>query len=463
MSVIEPHDSDDGWAGRVAFASGPEPFAYVPGEVVVGGRRGRDIASELFGSRLDDIEPVFPSREEGAGQFFVMRTNEELDAITVVHDLRLEGVVAQPNHVLFAHGDCCCGVHPADRGQGCVGASPVYASPVYASPVYASPVYASPVYASPVYASPVYASPVYASPVYASPVYASPVYASDLQATGKHHSSARPAAGPGAVVRTAPAGAYRPRVTVLDTGLARDGLRPQSLDGVLHQGASWQEGPDDDGDQYLDPAAGHGTFISFLIDTLCPGCDITADRVLTNYGEGNEVAIARRIDEADTDLLNLSFGGYAMEHMNVLAAAVRGAQVRGTVVVASAGNDGTCRATFPAALPGVIGVAAIGPSGPARFSNYGPWVRACAPGVDMVSGFFTVFDGAGPAPAGGTDPDNFAGWARWSGTSFSAPVVVAALARELQHGLTSAQAVSRVIDAPGLLRLADMGTVVNLA
>jgi subtilisin family serine protease len=264
-------------------------------------------------------------------------------------------------------------------------------------------------------------------------------------------------------VRTAPPGAPKPRVTVLDTGLARDDLRPQSLNRVMHPGASWQEGPDDDGDNFLDPAAGHGTFISALINSLCPGCDLTADRVLTNYGEGNEVAIAQRIDSLDADLLNLSFGGYALEHMNVLASAVRAAQKRGIVVVASAGNDGTCRATFPAALPGVIGVAAIGPFGPARFSNYGPWVRACAPGVDLLSEFFTVFDGADIAPPGGADPDKFAGWARWSGTSFSAPVVVAALAREMQQGLTSAQAVARVIDAPGLLRLADMGTVVNLA
>jgi len=262
--------------------------------------------------------------------------------------------------------------------------------------------------------------------------------------------------------RTVPYGAPSPRITILDTGLARTGLRPKTLDLVHHAQSGWAEGPDDDGDHYLDPAAGHGTFIAGLIDGLAPGCDLTAERVLSNYGAGDEVAIAQRIDVADADLLSLSFGGYALAHMNVLAAAISNAQAKGTVVVASAGNDGICRPSLPAALPSVVSVAALGPNGPARFSNYGPWVRACAPGVDIVSSFFTRFDGKETAPPGGVDPDKFASWARWSGSSFSAPIVVAALARELQLGLTPAQAVERVIDAPGLLRIPDFGTVVNL-
>jgi len=271
-----------------------------------------------------------------------------------------------------------------------------------------------------------------------------------------------PASAPTTPIRDAPAGAPVPTVTILDTGIARRNICPNALHSVHHAQTGWAEAPDDDGDDFLDPAAGHGTFIAGLIDLLTPGCELTAERVLSNYGAGDEVAIAQRIDAADADLLNLSFGGYALEHMNVLATAISGAQQKGTVVVASAGNDGICRPSLPAALPGVISVGALGPNGPARFSNYGPWVRACAPGVDIVSRFFTKFDGALAAPSGGIDPDNFASWARWSGTSFSAPIVVAALARELQLGLTTAQAVERVIDAPGLLRIPDLGTVVNV-
>ncbi len=84
-------------------------------------------------------------------------------------------------------------------------------------------------------------------------------------------------------------------------------------------------------------------------------------------------------------------------------------------------------------------------------------------GVDLVSSFFQGFDGAGAAAAGGDDPDRFDGCARWSGSSFSAPLVTGALARELAAGATADQAVARLIDDPHLLRLAGLGTVVNVA
>ena len=106
---------------------------------------------------------------------------------------------------------------------------------------------------------------------------------------------------------------------------------------------------------------------------------------------------------------------------------------------------------------------AVGPAGPAPFTNYGPWVRASAPGVDVVSSFFSTFRGPAQATTrGGADPDDFAEWATWSGTSFAAPVVVAALARQLQAGASPAEAVACVVDAPGLLRIPDLGTIVNL-
>src|SRR5690606_12167940 len=91
----------------------------------------------------------------------------------------------------------------------------------------------------------------------------------------------------------------------------------------------------------------------------------------------------------------------------------------GTVVVASAGNEGWCRPTWPAAFPHVIGVAALSCSTPAGFSNHGRWVDACAPGVDVHSTF--VFHD-GPA-TGDPDLDRYQGWATWSGTSFAAPKV----------------------------------------
>jgi subtilisin family serine protease len=310
-----------------------------------------------------------------------------------------------------------------------------------------------------------YAQPMYAQPMYAQPMYAQPMYAQPMYAQVPRRSSAVPTIAPVLPPRTMQSPTHAVRVAVLDTGMASDKYRPAALDGFAPSKEHW-EVPDDDGDLRLDPAAGHGTFIAGLIDLVTPGCDITVVRELSGLGAGDEVAVADRIHAlaGNVHILNLSFGGYAMDHMHLLAAAVRAATAKGTVVVASAGNDGTCRPNYPAALPGVVGVGAVGPQGPAPFTNYGPWVRACAPGVDVVSWFFSDFDGPEPAASSGVDPDRFRSWAKWSGTSFAAPMVAAALAREIQaYGVTPAEAVTRVIDSPGLLRLPDLGTLVNVA
>jgi hypothetical protein len=441
MSEIPADGEPTGWAGTVEFAPGPDGFAYRPDELIVGGQPGRDRAQEMFVGTFESVEPVFPDVDEGvgAGQLYLLRGT--VDAIEAVEELRVEGVLAQPNHVMFAHdGGCdCCGPHPSVRWGGLTG--------------------------SPMHASPMHASPMHASPMHASPMHASPMHASDLQATGRRRSSAIPS-GPRPRPRLPGIPTRVVRVAVLDTGMAADDLRPRALDSMAPQQRDHWERPDPDGDGHLDPAAGHGTFIAGLIDLVTPGCEISVEKVLSSYGEGDEVAVARRIHAlaGTVDLVNLSFGGYAMEQMHVLAAAIRRASRLGTVVVASAGNDATCRPTYPAALRGVVGVGAIGPHGPAPFTNYGPWVRACAPGVDIVSWFFTEYDGLDTASTGAPDPDRFRSWARWSGTSFAAPMVVAALAREMAtYAVSAADAVGRVIDDPDLLRLPDLGTVVNLS
>jgi hypothetical protein len=321
-----------------------------------------------------------------------------------------------------------------------------------------------------VYASPVYASPVYASPVYASPVYASPVYASDYRDSGIRKSSARPATPTADLVLLEGetfAAASQPVIAILDTGFAATAFRPAALPTTNPVFGFDVDDPDEDGDGLLDPAAGHGTFIAGIIQQLAPGCTIVVDRVLSTFGDGSELDVAAGIAEIvgldpPVNLLNLSFGGYTMDHPEVLASAIRDAQAAGVVVVASAGNDAVCRPTYPAALPDVIGVGALGPSGPAPFTNYGPWVRACAPGVDLISTFFSGFNGIEPAPPGEPDPDSFAGWAAWSGTSFSGPIVVGALAREIRNGLAPDKAVERVVDAPWLLRIPNLGTIVNV-
>ena len=422
------------WAERVRFGDhlGGAPFAYRPGQVVTG-------SGDACRAAVHELAAGASVTELGSS----LHLAEVDDPLGLVDELRLRGHVAHPNHVFFAHGaGCdCCPPHPASVAGG--GGNAVNASPVYASPVYASPVYASPVYASPVYAS--------------VPV----------------HSSARPApagAPTAALIRDyrRPAGTRAATVIVLDTGLAAHPFRPAALaEPAPIQAASPadEDRPDENDDHQLDPAAGHGTFIAGVVDQVAPGCAISVHRVLSTFGDGDEVAIAACLDALHPDdpthtIVNLSFGGYVLEHPHLMARAVRRLQRLGVVVVASAGNDGTCRPTYPAALPGVVSVGAIGPGGPAPFTNYGSWVRACAPGVDLLSAFFRDVDSS----AGGDgDPGRFDGWALWSGTSFAAPVVVGALARTMRDaGCTAEEAVNRVIDAPALMRIPYLGTVVNV-
>jgi subtilisin family serine protease len=118
----------------------------------------------------------------------------------------------------------------------------------------------------------------------------------------------------------------------------------------------------------------------------------------------------------------------------------------------------------------VVSVGALGPYGPAGFTNYGEWVRACAEGVDLVSTFFDGFDGRwGPMTLENGngdliesfDPDHFKGWARWSGTSFAAPVVVSALIVGMDDGRTADEAVEYLIDDPRRRRIPCLGTVVS--
>ena len=303
-----------------------------------------------------------------------------------------------------------------------------------------------------------------------NPLHANSFHANSAEPNGPSRSSARPADEPTWFPISASVAAQAtPSVVVLDTGLADASDLPDLLSQAVAVTAPSGsiDGPDRNNDDWLDPVAGHGTFIAGIIERIAPGCAIEVVRVLHWQGDGNESTIVETIDQIaqlqnPPAFLNLSFGGYVWEQAPMLSAAVLRAQQRGIVVVASAGNDGTCRPSYPAAIPGVVSVGAIGPDGPAWFSNYGSWVRACAPGVDVVSSFFKLFDGS-EVPSGGRDIDSFESWATWSGTSFAAPAVIGALALEMRRsGCTPTEAVERLIDASWLGRIPGLGTVVNV-
>jgi Subtilase family len=430
------------WSDRVSFSESGG-FAYRPLELFVPSARAEETQEllELVARRLQRTIPRQVDEEVGG----LTRFGDVVETLRMQDDLRARGIPAQPNHVLFSHCLCCCAPHPALSSGHPFSGNPFSGNPFSGNPF----------------------SDFQPNPLALLAYFSTRPEAIEFRATGRRPHSARLATAPLLPEPPVYPGDPSPSVVVIDTGIARGEFLPNALEGVISDPLpeqlatrqwSGDEEPDADEDGLIDPIAGHGTFIAGIIKGIAPACDLRVQGPLSGYGDVSEHDLAVVLEALlaePPDLLNLSVGGYTAVDMVRLGGAVRRLQDAGTVVVASAGNDATCRPQYPAAFPGVVSVGALGPYGPAQFTNYGPWVRACAPGVDVISTFFTNW------PPANHSGEKYAGWVSWNGTSFAAPAVVGALASAMHAGLTKEQAVARLIDDPGLFRIPGLGTVVN--
>ncbi len=213
----------------------------------------------------------------------------------------------------------------------------------------------------------------------------------------------------------------------------------------------------------LDFQAGHGTFISGIVRQICPDAELHTCGVPTSFGEGSVSGVLHALDRVTNlsgpfDVVVMSFGAYLTNDDPGLFAPELTRLLGNAVGVASAGNDGSSRPYYPAAMPNVIGVGGLAASGKAWFTNFGSWVDACAPAVDVVSTFFADFTES----IDGQPFRHYDGWARWSGTSFAAPKVAAVIAQEMYlHGGDGTDAWKR-LSSHKHLRCGGLGAVFNV-
>jgi subtilisin family serine protease len=254
-------------------------------------------------------------------------------------------------------------------------------------------------------------------------------------------------------------GGRRVRVAVIDTGVPQVTRGDHWLDGVPRTADNIDEldvlpaGPDG----HFDYAAGHGTFVTGVIQRVAPTADITMYRAADTDGFASDFAVAAAILQAHRDgaeVINLSLGSQTVddEPPPLMAEAVRTVQQESggaTVIVAAAGNYGNQNKVFPAALDGVEAVAGLTPDlEPAGWSSSGSAIRFSAVG----EGIHSIFPEGVESPVFDPEPDTFGpnAAALWSGTSFAAPQITGAIARIVAELGSTPRAAVDLLDARGV-------------
>lgn len=237
------------------------------------------------------------------------------------------------------------------------------------------------------------------------------------------------------------------RVAVVDTGVWLDSPLPPA----------WYQAAADDYDDTVDQDAdvGHANFIIGVLMSQTTNATVRVVKVLDANGMCTEAQLAAALSAlGDVDVVNLSLGCFSQDDQPpLLLQAALGTLLNGQdrAVIAAAGNEGSSGEPYwPAAFAGsdaefagqVLAVAAHDGSALCSWSNTGPWVSLAAPGSDITSTYVTH--------------DGFpTGFASWSGTSFSAPYVAAAIAANHRSGGTVGAAVEQVLTAAAEHRFGD--------
>ena len=246
-------------------------------------------------------------------------------------------------------------------------------------------------------------------------------------------------------------------VGIVDTGLIPNSATGHPwLAGVRGRMENPYAFTDDGGETVIAPYAGHGTFVAGVLRCMAPKASVFVERAFDIAGADYETRLASSLEDAldrNPDILVFTFTSATHRDQSLhtfdelYERRIRG--IKGLVVLAPAGNDGSSRPMWPAAHPGVIAVGALAANGRDRadFSGFGGWVDVYAPGEDLINAFPEGTYVCSEPPVG--ERRQFHGLAVWSGTSFSTPVVAGLIAARMsQTGENGQQA------ADALLRFA---------
>ena len=243
-------------------------------------------------------------------------------------------------------------------------------------------------------------------------------------------------------------------IYLADTGLLADaGTRHAWLAGV-HAGDIDPLPPMlPGGVQPIPPYTGHGTFVAGVMRCIAPAADIVVANAFSIAGSHLESDLVTRLEDElrrGVDIFHLSIAAPSRHDLPLMAFEQwlkRLHQTKGSVCIAPAGNNSHRRPHWPAAFPGVIAVGALGSDwhGRASFTNFGGWVDVYAPGRDIVNAYATGTYTCHVAPYTGQARE-FYGMAKWSGTSFSTPIVTGLIAARMSRtGENAAQAAAALL------------------
>jgi subtilase family protein len=195
-----------------------------------------------------------------------------------------------------------------------------------------------------------------------------------------------------------------------------------------------------DGTQPIPPYAGHGTFVAGVVRSMAPRAEVYVGNIFNTAGSALETDFVSKLDAAldlGVDIFNLSVTSPTRNNLPMLTFAAwleHARSYKGVICTVAAGNSDSRVPEWPAGFPGTVSVGALAADWDSRadFSNYGGWVDVYAPGRGLINAYATGTYTCRVPPYAGQER-KFYGMARWSGTSFSTPVVTGLIAARMSH------------------------------